>query len=219
MFRFLSGIVRFLGWAILTALGWLLLARLVKRFVHIPAPAFVAGFLNSRFRRSLQPPEQVVGWMDIRTGMQVLELGPGPGTFTVEASRRVGPAGRVTAVDIQPEMIAKLEATLQAAGVTNVTPRVASAYELPLPDEGADRAYMVAVLAEIPDRAQALREIRRVLKPDGLLAVGEFLPDPDYPLRRTVIGWCRQTGFELVREHGPFWHYVLVFKKSAGVEA
>jgi ubiquinone/menaquinone biosynthesis C-methylase UbiE len=214
MVRFLSAIVRILGWAILTALGWLLLARLVKRFVHLPAPAFTAGFLNSRFRRRLQPPEQVVGWMDIRPGMQVLELGPGPGTFTVEASRRVGPAGRITAVDIQPGMIARLEATLQAAGVTNVTPRVASAYALPLPDASMDRAYMVTVLAEIPDPARALQEIRRVLKPDGALAVGEFLPDPDYPRRRTVIGWCRQAGFELVREHGPLWHYVLLFRKT-----
>ncbi len=219
MIQFLLRIIRFLGWALVTALGWLLLARLFKRFVNIPAPPFVAGFLNSRFRRALQPPEQVVGWMDIREGMQLLELGPGPGTYTVEASRRVGPGGRITAVDIQPEMIARLEATLRTAGITNVTPQVASAYELPLPDESVDRAFMVTVLAEIPDPVRALREIRRVLKPDGRLAVGEFLPDPDYPLRGTVIGWCRVAGFELEGSYGGLMHYVLVFRNDLRVSS
>jgi ubiquinone/menaquinone biosynthesis C-methylase UbiE len=175
----------------------------------------VAGFLNSRFRRALQPPEQVIGWMDIREGMQVVELGPGPGTYTVEASRRVGSSGHITAVDLQPGMIARLDATLRTAGVTNVTPRVASAYELPLPDGSVDRAFMVTVLAEIPDPVRALREIRRVLRPDGRLAVGEFLPDPDYPLRATVIGWGQAAGFELVGSYGGLMHYVLVFRPVA----
>ena len=44
------------------------------------------------------------------------------------------------------------------------------------------------------------------------LIVAEFVLDPDYPLRKTVAGWCRDAGFELAGEYGSFLHYVLVFK-------
>jgi ubiquinone/menaquinone biosynthesis C-methylase UbiE len=77
-----------------------------------------------------------------------------------------------------------------------------------------DRVFMVTVLPEIPDKVRALHEIRRVLKDDGLLAIGEFLPDPDYPRRKTVIRWCRSTGLELYGENGGILHYVVTFKKT-----
>lgn len=71
---------------------------------------------------------------------------------------------------------------------------------------------MVAVLPEIPDKQKALGEIHRVLKKEGLLALGECLIDPDYPRRKTEIGWCRDAGFELVGSHGSAFFYVLAFK-------
>jgi len=218
VFSIVSLILRILGWLLLAVLGWLLfvetVVRLVRRYWHSPVPPIVAYFLNSPLRRKMQPPEKVVGWMDIRPGLQVLELGPGPGTFTFEAAKLAGPEGQVYAVDIQPQMIAKLEAEIKRRGVSNVSPKVASAYELPLPDQSVDRAFMITVLCEIPDRQRALGEIKRVLQPDGLLAVGEALFDPDYPRRRTVIAWCRQAGFELVGNHGSWLHYLLVFRQA-----
>jgi ubiquinone/menaquinone biosynthesis C-methylase UbiE len=213
----LSLILRVLGWLILAVLCWVLfvetVVRLVRRYWHFPVPPIAAYFLNSPLRRAIQPPEKVVGWMDIHRGMQVLELGPGPGTFTFEAAKLTGPEGQVYAVDIQPQMIAKLEQEIGKKGISNVIPKLASAYELPVPDRSMDRAFMITVLCEIPDRQRALGEIKRVLKPDGLLAVGEFLFDPDYPRRQTVITWCRQAGFELVGNYGSWLHYLLVFRQ------
>lgn len=217
MFSIVSLILRILGWLILAVLSWVLfvetVVRLVRRYWHFPVPPIAASFLNSPLRRAIQPPEQVVGWMGIRPGMQVLELGPGPGTFTFEAAKLAGPEGQVYAVDIQPPMIAKLEQEIGKKGVSNVVPKLASAYELPLPDKSIDRAFMITVLGEVPDRQRALVEIKRVLKPDGLLAVGEFLFDPDYPRRQTVMAWCQQAGFELVGSHGSWLHYLLVFRQ------
>ena len=145
--------------------------------------------------------------------MRVLEIGPGSGTFTIEAARRVGARGKVFAVDIQPAMISRLNSRLQKEEIENVETKVASAYELPHPNGIFDRVFMIAVLAEIPDRNKALLEIKRVLKDDGLLAIGEILPDPDYPRRKTVIRWCKDAGFELVREFGGTLHYLLTFEK------
>ena len=207
-------ILKVLFWIAVSFIGWLLLMRIIRRFIHTPAPAFIVRLLDSPQRRIMQPPAKVVGWIDIREEMWVLEIGPGPGTFTFEAARRTGEEGKVCAVDIQPAMVSKLNSKLQRKGISNVVARVASAYELPFPDRTFDRVFMVAVLAEIPERKRALLEFRRVLKDDGLLAVGELLPDPDFPRRQTVTRWCRDAGFEPLSEHGNILHYLLTFKKA-----
>jgi len=211
MSRVVCTLARFLRVLLVVFFLWQVLLRLVRRWVHFPAPAFISVFLNSRFRRALQPPADVVGWMDIRPGMQVLELGPGPGAFTVEAARRAGPQGTVHAVDIQADMLERLQETLAKAGVQNVSLHLSSAYALPVPDQSIDRLFMVTVLSEIPDKPRALAEFRRVLKPGGLLAVGEFLPDPDFPRPVTVRRWCEAAGFRFVARYGTLLHYLMTF--------
>lgn len=72
---------------------------------------------------------------------------------------------------------------------------------------------MITVFGEIPDKNRALLEIRRVLKNDGLLAIGELLIDPDYPIKKTVINWCKKAGFEPVASYDNILHYLLTFKR------
>ncbi len=212
-----SFFLRFLFWAavILAALVVVFMVgvRIVRRFVHFPIPAFSARVIDNPLRRRIQPPAEVVEWIGIQKGMVVLEIGPGPGTFTVEAARKTE-EGVVCAVDIQLSIIQRLCWSLRKKNITNVALYVASAYDLPFLDKIFDRIFMIAVVAEIPDRNKALHEMHRVLKEDGLLAVGEFLPDPDYPRRKTVIQWCTNAGFELVNSYGGILHYVLTFRKS-----
>ena len=214
-----SVILEVLLWIGIIIIAWFIFAqtiiRLVRRFIQFPIPAFVAQFIDNPIRRRIQPPMQVIGWMGMQDGMHVLAIGPGPGTFTIEASRQIGETGKLHVIDIQPTIISKLNKRLQREKIGNVIAEVASAYELPFANGTFDRVFMITVLAEIPDRNKALTEIKRVLKDDGLLAIGEFLPDPDYPLRKTVIGWCQDAGLERVDAFGGFIHYVLTFKKSA----
>jgi ubiquinone/menaquinone biosynthesis C-methylase UbiE len=218
MMTVISTILKILLWIIAIYVGWIVFVevfvRLIRRFVHFPLPAVITRYLDHPLRKKMQPPAQVIDWVGIQSGMCVLEIGPGPGTFTFEAARRVGATGQLFAVDIQPALIALLDSRLQMYKVTNVTTKVASAYDLPFPDHTFDRVFMVTVSGEIPDKKKALLEIKRVLKDDGLLGTGEFLPDLDYPCRRTVIRWCRKAGLELVNGYGGIIHYVLTFKKS-----
>jgi len=90
--------------AVLGALAWIVfmetVGRLVRRYCHFPVPACAARFLDSPWRRALQPPEALIAQAGVRPGMTVLELGPGPGAFTIEAARRALPGGRVVAVDV-----------------------------------------------------------------------------------------------------------------------
>jgi ubiquinone/menaquinone biosynthesis C-methylase UbiE len=212
-----SAVLRALLWLAAILIGWLIflavIIRIIRRFIHFPIPAFVARFIDNPIRRRLQPPTQVVDWIGIQKGMCVLEIGPGPGTFTIEAAKRAGEGGRVFAVDIQPAVISELTHRIRKDQVTNVIAEVASAYDLPFSDNTFDRVFMVAVLAEIPDKRKALRELKRVLKDDGRLAVGEILLDPDYPRRTTVIRWCTDSGLELTSEYGGILHYLLTFHK------
>jgi ubiquinone/menaquinone biosynthesis C-methylase UbiE len=178
-----------------------------------PCPSSLGWLVDNPLRRRyMRPALERVG---LRPGETALELGPGPGAFTVPAARQLGSEGRLIVVDIQPQMIAQVEQKVRDAGLTNVEAHVGSAYELPIPDATVDRAFLITVLPEIPDPVRALREIHRVLKPGGHLSVSEEFGDPDYPRRATTIGWAEAAGYTLEACHGNFWIYTLSFRKPA----
>ncbi len=205
---------------ILIALGALLfyqvLIRLIRKRYHFPAPALIGRFLDSGLRRRVQPPHKLIERAGIKPGMVVMDLGCGSGAFTAFVARAVGERGKVYAVDIQPAMLKQLERKLarpEYRGVKNIELRKAGAYDLPFADASFDLVYMVTVLQEIPDRGRALREIKRVLKPGGILAVTELLFDPDYPLRSTTVKICRREGFVLDYSTGNLWDYTVRFRR------
>ncbi|TET22573.1 MAG: methyltransferase domain-containing protein [Candidatus Stahlbacteria bacterium] len=78
-----------------------------------------------------------------------------------------------------------------------------------------DLVYMITVLQEIPDRHRALLEAHRVLKPGGILAITEFFPDPDYPLKRTTVRLALSAGFTKDAVEGSFFNYTARFVKAA----
>lgn len=192
-------------------LGVRIHARLAKE--GRPCPYAFAWIVDNPLRRLWVP--LILDRIAIQPGERVLELGPGPGAFTVEAARRAGPDGRLVAIDIQPRMIEAVTRKVQAASLSNVETHIADAYTLPLADASVDRAFLVTVLPEIPDKGRALAEIRRVLKPGAILSVTEQLPDPDYPLPRTTICWAEAAGFELAARCGSLFTYTVNFRKPA----
>jgi ubiquinone/menaquinone biosynthesis C-methylase UbiE len=191
-----------------------LLIRLFKGQRSVPCPASLSWLVDLPVRRRYLRP--ILGRVGIRAGETVLELGPGPGAFTVEAARRAGPEGRLIAVDIQAEMIEKVKRRVRDAGLHNVETHVASAYDLPLPEASVDRAFLVTVLPEIPDPVRGLREVFRVLAPGGILSTTEEFLDPDYPLRRTTTSWAKAAGFQPEAGFGSWWVYTLNFRKPLG---
>jgi ubiquinone/menaquinone biosynthesis C-methylase UbiE len=203
--------------AILILLGsltflWLVVVRILAKLSGgSPCPYALAWIVDNPLR--LRYMGRALDRIGIQPGERVLELGPGPGAFTVDAARRAGLGGSLVAVDIQPEMIAAVESRLHEAGVANAETHVASAYELPLEDASVDRAFLVSVLPEIPDRRRALAELFRVLKPGGILSITEEFLDPDYLLARTTIAWVQAASFELEERHGNWWVYTINFQK------
>jgi ubiquinone/menaquinone biosynthesis C-methylase UbiE len=170
-----------------------------ERFGHGgPMPASQAAHLLHPLRPWIHPVRQTLEKFRLKPGDTVLELGPGPGYFTIEAGRMVVPQGRIVCLDIQREMITGLLKRLDEHGSANAHPMVGDATSLPLADDSVDAAFLVTVLGEIPDRPRAMTELRRILKPGGVLAIGESLTDPDYQLEDSVRDLCRASGFEVL---------------------
>ncbi len=143
-----------MAWLILLLVGslaffWLVVVRIVAK-LHggEPCPFALAHVVDNPLRRHYTA--QLLDRVGIQPGERVLELGPGPGAFTIEAARRAGPGGTLLAVDIQPRMISTVEKKAREAGVTNVETHVASAYELPLEDGSTDRAFLVTCCPRFP---------------------------------------------------------------------
>jgi len=195
---------------------WLTLVKVIRRMFKFPAPAFIGRILDSNDRRRQQPPQKVIERSGIKEGMQVLEIGCGSGAFTTFVAREAGPSGKVYALDIEPKMLAQLKAKLsrpENQDIKNIELINKSAYDLPFPDGSLDAVYMVTVFQEIPDRDRALNEIKRVLKPGGLLGITELFPDPDYPLKSTTIKQVTAQGLLLDGSGGNFWNYTVRFRK------
>ena len=103
----------------------------------------------------------------VRTGMMVLEPGPGMGFFTLELARLVGPEGRVIAVDVQSQMIAGLRRRAERAGVINrIETRISSAATMGLEayDAAVDFVLAFAVVHEMPSAAKFFVEAARAMK-------------------------------------------------------
>jgi len=136
-------------------------------------------------------------------GRRVLEIGPGTGYYTLPVAEWVGPDGRLDIFDLQQEMLDHTLRRAVARGLTNVEARQGDARALPYPDAVYDAAFLVTVLGEIPDQVQALRELRRVLKPGGRLVVGELWGDPHVVPARRLRERAEQAGLRFERRIGP----------------
>lgn len=214
MIDVLLRLLTFIGYLILAAIGWLALVRVVRHFYQFPMPQFMANLIDNPLRRKVQPPDELAMRHGIEPGMTVLDVGPGNGTYTLAAARRVGPAGKIVAIDIEPKMIERVQRRVQKAGAKNIEARLADVYALPFDDGALDAAYMITVIGEIPEPERAMREIRRVLKPSGTLSFSELLLDPDYPLASTTIRRAEAAGFRLKQRFGGFFSYTLRFDKT-----
>lgn len=134
------------------------------------------GYLLANPLRRLQHDPAGLLAPYVGEGMIVLEPGPGMGFFTLELARRVGAAGRVVAVDIQPRMLAALRRRAGKAGLSGrIETRQAIPDSLGIDDlaGSVDFVLAFAVVHEMPDAGAFFAEVARALKPGGALLVAE----------------------------------------------
>ena len=138
-------------------------------------PWWLGWILASPLRRWFQDPAEIVAPY-VEQGMTVLEPGPGMGFFTLELARRVGPRGRVIAVDIQPRMIAGLKRRLVKAGLAErVDTRLGEDNSLGLNDLAGrmDFTLAMAVVHEMPGPEWFFGQAAQAMKPGAALLLVE----------------------------------------------
>ena len=138
----------------------------------------------------------------LRSGMQLLDVGCGPGSITLGLAEIVAP-GEVVGIDAQSKQIEQSRELASARGRTNVRFETADVYQLPFADATFDIVFAHAVFMHLREPARALVELRRVLCPDGIAA----LRDPDVtasfrgPTTALLEQW-RTVGSKVFRHNG-----------------
>jgi ubiquinone/menaquinone biosynthesis C-methylase UbiE len=178
-----------------------------------PFPYQAAFMINNPVRRALLKPTRIVDKLGLAGREHVLELGPGPGFFSVEIARRLTD-GRLELFDIQPEMLEMARRQLERAGLSDVGFTAGQASDgLPFPDNTFDVAFLAAVIGEVPDQQACVRSLGQVLKPGGRLVFVEMFPDPDRLSVRELRDLVEPENFEFVEATGNRWEDVVRFRR------
>jgi ubiquinone/menaquinone biosynthesis C-methylase UbiE len=180
-------------------------------------PHELAVMLLFPLRRIVFSPEKLVRHLHLTRTSRVLEVGPGPGFFSIDVARAI-PGGRLELVDIQLEMLQKARERLRRADVRNTGYTRADAVTLPFRSGAFDVAFLVAVLGEVPDPKAGLASIAHVLRPGGLLLVVELPGDPDAVTEEQLRTLTQGTGLEFVDSLRVSRGYLARFRREAKIQ-
>ena len=192
------------GLPILISVAW----RLGSRRYSLPCPVWLRWLveLDNHFT-STNRAAVIIEHLGVQPGMAVLDVGCGPGRLTIPVAKQVGKHGQVVALDIQPGMLDRARHKAQAESLTNIRFLHAGVGEGVLGFNHFDRALLVTVLGEIPDRIAAMEEIFEALKPGGILSVTEVIFDPHFQRKNTVGRLTASVGFK----EKAFWGNKIAF--------
>lgn len=129
-------------------------------------PVELAGSLDSRVRRWLQNPHTILAPF-VRQGMTALDIGCGPGFFSIEMAGMVGAGGRVIAADLQEGMLDKLRTKIKGTELEQRITCVRCSKDAINVSEGVDFILAFYMVHEIPDKDSFFRQAKAVLKPGG----------------------------------------------------
>ena len=140
-------------------------------------PARFAKWWDDPKRDARQKPDEVVRLMAVKRGMTLVDVGAGTGYFLARLSAAAGPKGKVLALDIEPQMIAWLEARIRREKLANASARRVAADDPGLGDASVDRVLVVNTWHHIGARAAYAQRVRRALRPGGKLVIVDFTLD------------------------------------------
>lgn len=198
-----------------------------------PRDAYTHGHHESVLRiHSWRTVENSAAYLvpHLKEGIDILDVGSGPGTISIDLARRVRP-GRVIGIDASAEIVAKANGLAQSQDVHNVEFRAGDAYALDFADDTFDIVHAHQVLQHLARPVEALREFRRVLKPGGIVAArdvdygGVIWSPPSAGLTRWLAlyhdvhewnggepnagrhlkRWAREAGFSDLEAGGTTW--------------
>lgn len=160
-------------------------------------PWYVGYLLANPLRRLFQDPVTILGPY-VKTGMKVLEVGPGMGFFSLPMARLVGNQGRIYSVDLQERMLQSLRKRATKRNLQNIIEaRQCSESSLKVTDlsNNIDFALAFAVVHEIPDKQNLFRELHNSLRQGGILLVSEPREHVSKESFQGFLSIAEKTGF------------------------
>ena len=157
-------------------------------------------------------PKQVIDRLELKNDMTVLEIGPGPGYFSVKVALALT-RGRLVISDIQPEMLHLAEKRMIKRGITNVESYLCDGMTFNFQNESFDRIFMVAVFGEVENKASYMTEFRRLLKQGGTLSISELAGDPHKMTVQSLKNLGENAGLSFYKHYGGKWNYTVNFMK------
>jgi len=153
-------------------------------------------------------PREELNKLDIREGQIILDYGCGMGSYAFPVANLVGKKGKVYALDKQPVAVTRIEEEAKKQGLRNIT-TILSDGETRLHDESVDVVLLYGVLPGIKDKESVLRELHRVLKPDGYLST-RFC----FRIKKDrVLGIMESAGFSLIEQKGRILNFEKICNK------
>jgi ubiquinone/menaquinone biosynthesis C-methylase UbiE len=176
-------------------------------------PVRRAGSLDNRFRRWLQDPYKILGPY-IKKGMTVLDLGCGPGFFTIDMAQLVGKSGRVIASDLQEGMLQKLKGKIQGTDLEEIIKlHKCEKNKIGLTDN-VDFVFAFYVVHEVSNQEELFIELGSMLRPDGRV----FIVEPSFRVSKTAfdktINKARDAGFTSVKRPKMLLSRAVVLEKG-----
>ncbi len=197
---------------------FLMLASIVWRYssqrMILPCPVWLAWMveLDNPFVKANRASE-IIQYLDLKTGMKVLDAGCGPGRVTIPIAQKIGSYGEVVAMDIQEGMLQKIQLKAQKEQLRNIRYLRAGLGDGQLEANFYDRALLVTVLGEIPNQSNALKELFAALKPGGVLSITEIIFDPHFQGKKTVLRLAQEVGFQEIKNIGSWFAFTILFQR------
>ena len=137
------------------------------------------SFIHETLYGLLRNSHRILHAAGLRPGLAVLEVGCGPGFFTVPAAKIVGPEGNILAFDVNPFAVEHVQNKIDGAGVTNVKVTVANAANTGLSGHSFDLAFVFGLAHPLGNMNEIWQELHRVIKPGGMLSIEGRLKPPE----------------------------------------
>ena len=187
--------------------------KVIKRFRSQGIFPYQFAFtLLIPLRNIFLSPKQLIERLELKKNFIVLEIGPGPGYFSLKVAQYLT-KGKLILADIQEEMLAYAKKRIDKKGLKNVQYKLCDGEKLEFNDESFDRVFMVTVIGEVQNKDKYISEIHRTLKKDGILSITELAGDPDKMSIKELKELVTKYGFKLNIHFGSPKNYTANFIK------
>lgn len=158
-------------------------------------------------------PKKLIDRLKLEASMQVLEVGSGPGYFSLHVARQL-PRGNIVLADIQQEMLDYAKKRLSRKKITNSNYYLCDGERFEFADDHFDRIFMVTVIGEVQHQDAYMQEFFRMLKPQGILSISEQAGDPDKMEAEAIRRLAEKHGFSFLELFGDRKNYTINFTKD-----